>query len=121
MNKRSTYDRLMQDSGFREEYKKEYKEFALSELLLALMDGDNKSVRKLAKEAGLSANTIQNIRSGKQKDIRLQSFKNIAQAYGYDLILVSGYLSVDFKWVQVAYRVVLCSKWAKGRQLIRVP
>jgi transcriptional regulator with XRE-family HTH domain len=41
----------------------------------------------LAKEAGLSANTIQNIRSGKQKDIRLQSFKNIAQAYGYELVL----------------------------------
>ena len=87
MNKQSTYDRLMQDRDFREEYQKEYKEFALSELLLALMDGDNKSVRKLAKEAGLSANTIQNIRSGKQKDIRLQNFKNIAQAYGYDLVL----------------------------------
>ena len=89
MNKKSqsTYERLMQDDDFKEEYQKEYKEFVLSELLLALMDGDNKSVRKLAKEAGLSANTIQNIRSGKQKDIRLQSFKNIAQAYGYNLVL----------------------------------
>lgn len=85
--KQSTYDRLMQDDDFKEEYQKEYKEFVLSELLLALMDGDNKSVRKLAKEAGLSANTIQNIRSGKQKDIRLQSFKSIAEAYGYDLVL----------------------------------
>ncbi|MDE2797154.1 MAG: hypothetical protein OXI94_00670 [Gemmatimonadota bacterium] len=53
MNKKpiSTYERLMQDPQFREEYKKEYKEFTLSELLLALMDGDDKSVRKLAKEA----------------------------------------------------------------------
>ncbi|MFT5366073.1 MAG: DNA-binding Xre family transcriptional regulator [Candidatus Latescibacterota bacterium] len=89
MNKKtiSTYDRLMQEEGFKSDYKKAYKEFALSELLLALMDGDNMSVRKLAKEAGLSANTIQNIRSGKQKDIRLQSFKRIAQAYGYELVL----------------------------------
>lgn len=92
MNKKkiSTYDRLMQDQSFQKEYQKEYREFALSELLLALMEGDNKSVRKLAKEAGLSANTIQNIRSGKQKDIRLQSFKNIVQAYGYDLVLEKG-------------------------------
>ncbi len=89
MNKKSisTYERLMQDPEFKEEYEKEYKEFALSELLLALMDGDDKSVRKLAKEAGLSANTIQNIRSGRQKDIRLQSFKNIVQAYGFRIIL----------------------------------
>ncbi len=48
----STYERLMQDPQFREEYKKEYKKLALSELLLALMEGDDKSVRKLAKEAG---------------------------------------------------------------------
>lgn len=77
----------MQDKDFENEYKKEYHEFALSELLLALMEGDCKSVRTLAKEAGLSANTIQNIRSGKQKDIRLQSFRNIAKAYGYELVL----------------------------------
>lgn len=54
MNKKpiSTYERLMQDPEFREEYKTEYKDFALSELLLALMDGDDKSVRKLEKEVG---------------------------------------------------------------------
>ena len=77
----------MQDQDFKAEYEKEYREFVLSELLLALMDGDNKSVRKLANEAGLSANTIQNIRSGKQKDIRLQSFRKIVQAYGFRLVL----------------------------------
>ncbi len=89
MNKKpiSTYNRLMQDPVFQKEYEKEYKEFALSELLLALMEGDDKSVRKLAKEAGLSANTIQNIRSKKQKDIRLKNFKNIVQAYGFRIVL----------------------------------
>ena len=51
------------------------------------MEGDDKSVRKLAKEAGLSANTIQNIRSKKQKDIRLKNFKNIVQAYGFRIVL----------------------------------
>ena len=36
MNKKpiSTYERLMQDPEFKEEYEKEYKEFALSELIL---------------------------------------------------------------------------------------
>ncbi len=77
----------MLDRDFKEAYQKEYKDFVLSELLLAMMDDDDTSVRKLAKEAGLSANAIQNIRSGKQKDIRLQNFASIAQACGYNLVL----------------------------------
>jgi len=109
MNKKtiSTYDRLMQDEGFKSDYKKEYEEFALSELLLVLMDGDNKSVRKLAKEAGLSANTIQNIRSGKQKDIRLQSFKNIAQAYGYELVLEKEGERISVAWFWVVWENII--------------
>ncbi len=83
----STYERLMQDREFKAAYQKEYKDFVLSELLLAMMDDSDKSVRKLAKEAGLSANAIQNVRSGKQKDIRLQNFANIVQACGYRLML----------------------------------
>ncbi len=77
----STYDRIMQDPKRRNSFEKEYKEFVLSELLLALMENDAKSVRKLAKEAGLSPTAIQDIRSGKQKDIRLTKFLNIARAF----------------------------------------
>ena len=83
----STYERLMQDEAFKVAYEKEYKEFILSELLLAMMEEDAPSVRKLAKEAGLSATVIQNLRSGRQKDIKLNSFRSIARACGYHIVL----------------------------------
>jgi DNA-binding Xre family transcriptional regulator len=44
----------------------------------------------LAREVGLSPTVIQNIRSGKQKDIKLENFKNIVKACGYDLVLEKG-------------------------------
>ena len=83
----STYDRIMQDPKRCQAFEKEYKEFVLSELVLALMENDAKSVRKLAKEADLSPTAIQNIRSGRQKDIRLTKFRNIVRAFGYNLVL----------------------------------
>ena len=92
MNKKplSTYERIMQDPKRKAAFDLEYKQFALSELMLALMTNDEKSVRKLAKEAGLSPTVIQNIRSGKQKDIKLENFKNIVKACGYNIVLEKG-------------------------------
>lgn len=83
----STFERWMQDPEIAEGYQEEYRELALSELLLALMEDDEKSVRELAKAAGLSANAIQNIRSGHSKDMRLSSFIGVAKACGYGLVL----------------------------------
>ncbi len=37
----------------KKQYEKEHKEFLISEMLLAAMEGDNVSVRKLAKLAGV--------------------------------------------------------------------
>jgi DNA-binding Xre family transcriptional regulator len=83
----STFEREMQDPQFAKAYKNEYQELVLSELLLALMDEDDKSVRQLAKEAGISANAIQNIRSGKSQDMRLKNFIGVVQACGYNIVL----------------------------------
>ena len=66
---RSTFDKEMQDPHFRAEFEREYANLLLSELIIALMEEDGKSVRQLAKEAGLSPTVIQKIRSGKQKDM----------------------------------------------------
>ena len=85
----STVDKWLQDPEIRQEYEATKKDFILSELFYALMDKDQKSVRQLAKEAGISASVIQNIRSGKQEDIKLTNFMHIAQACGYHLELVS--------------------------------
>lgn len=67
----STFEQKKQDVSFKEVFEKAYTEFALSELLLSLMDEDDISVRKLAKAAGLSPTSIQKIRSGEQKDIKV--------------------------------------------------
>ena len=84
---RSTYDELMSDPEFKRSFEMEYRELLLSELMHAMMAEDQASVRELAREVGISATTIQNLRSGKQNDIRLNNFMGIAEACGYHLVL----------------------------------
>ena len=67
----------------REKYDQEYQEFALSELLLAILDQDTQSVRKLAKLAGVSPTIIQSMRSGEEKDYSLTVFFKVLQGLGY--------------------------------------
>ena len=86
----STFDKEMQDPKFAEVYQEEYRDLVLSELLLALMDEDDKSVRQLAKEAGLSPTAIQKIRSGQSQDMRLKNFIGVVQALGYSIVLEKG-------------------------------
>ncbi len=88
--KMSTFERKMKDKKFKEAYEKRYKEFLFSELLIAIMEDDNISVRELAKEADISPSVIQNIRSGKQKDIKVSNLIKIAHIFGYDVLLQKG-------------------------------
>ncbi len=88
--KKSTYDQLMQDKEFKKEFEKEYDEFLLSELVLAVMENDNVSVRKLAKASKLSPAVIQKICNGQQKDIKIKNFISIMQECGYNVILEKG-------------------------------
>jgi len=83
----TTFEREMQDVSFKEEFDQEYAEFSLSEIIHELMESGGKSVRKLAKEAGLSPTIIQNIRSGTQYDMKISNFLNISHACGYKLVL----------------------------------
>ena len=87
----STFDQEMKDSEFRKSFDEEYKVFLWSEFLIDLMEESQKSVRGLAKEVGLSPTLIQKIRSGKQSDLKMRNFINIAQACGYHLILEKGH------------------------------
>ena len=86
----STFERKMQDKRFKQVYEQSYKELLFSELLISIMDADDKSVRALAKEAQLSPSVIQDLRSGKQKDIKVSNLINIAKAFGYEVILQKG-------------------------------
>ena len=84
-NKKSTFEKEMENSKFQKLFKKEYTEFVLSELILSLMENDKTSVRKLAKEIGVSPSVIQSVRSGKQSNITLKSFQKMLQALGSEL------------------------------------
>jgi predicted HTH domain antitoxin len=85
----STYDEHMQSLSPKElkDYEKGYQEFLLSEVVIAAMQEDDISVRKLAKAAGISPTIVQEIRSGKRKNLSLQSFFKILDAFGYSFIL----------------------------------
>lgn len=90
IKKMSTFEREMQNAKLKEAFDKEYQEFALQELIANMSKGDTKSVRALAKAAGLHPNAIQNLKSGKTSDIKMTSFLKIAKAYGFTLELVKG-------------------------------
>lgn len=92
MNKKnvSTFDREMQDREFKALFEKEYKEFALAEVLAGLMEESHKTVRGLAEEVGISPTIIQRVKSGQQKDLKVTNFLNIAEACGYHIYLEKG-------------------------------
>ena len=84
----STYEQLMhENSTFKKEFDQRYQQFILSELILAIMQEDQTSIRKLAKEAGVSPSLIQDLKTGKKDNLTLRSFSNIIDALDYDLIL----------------------------------
>ena len=84
----STYERLIhEDAEFEKDLEKRSREFILSELLLAVMEEDHLSIRKLANEAGVSPSLIQDLRSGKKDNLTFKSFSHIIDALGYDIVL----------------------------------
>lgn len=86
---KTTYDEFMESltPKQQEEYKKEYQEFLFSEMLLAAMEEDQISVRKLAKAAGVSPAIIQGIRSKANKNVTIKSFVKILNALGCSLVV----------------------------------
>ena len=81
----TTFDRLMQDPKFKEEFEKGYNEFLISEFMIEKMEEKNISVRELAKEAKVSPTTIQNLRSGNAESVKYKTLPNIMQKLGYAL------------------------------------
>lgn len=88
--KLSTFDQEMKDPAFKKSFEEGYKEFLWSELLIDLMEEGQKTVRGLADEVGLSPTVIQKLRTGKQEDLKMKNFVNIAEACGYHLVLEKG-------------------------------
>lgn len=78
----STYEREMMDPEFRKLFEIEYQQFALSEIVLQLMEEEKLSVRQLAKAAEVSPSVIQDIRSGNRTNITLFNLSKILKALG---------------------------------------
>lgn len=85
----TTFDKWIKNPTIKKAYEDGYEEFVLSELIKSLMENDHKSVRGLAQKVGLSPTVIQDIRSGKQEDMKVKNFISIAHACGYHLLLVN--------------------------------
>ncbi len=86
----STFDRKMKNQKFKKAFEESYKELLFSELMTSMMGDDNISIRALAKEAKISTSVIQDLRSGKQHDIKVSNLIKIAHAFGYEVILQKG-------------------------------
>jgi len=85
----STYDEFIKSltPQQKKDFEKEYKDLLLSELLIAIMEEDEISVRKLAKAAGISPTVIQGLRSGSKKNITMNNFLKILKVLGCSLII----------------------------------
>lgn len=81
---KSTVDKFIASLNTREKKKlnEEYQELLLSEIVCALMEKDNISVRKLAEMAKLSPTVIQAMRSGDKKDFSMKSFFKVLKELG---------------------------------------
>jgi transcriptional regulator with XRE-family HTH domain len=83
---KSTYEEFIEDDEQKDLLDKEYKELLLSELLIAAMEHDHISVRKLASAAGVSPTIIQGLRSGSRANITVDTLSKILDAVGYQII-----------------------------------
>ena len=90
IDKLSTFERKMQNPDFQAKFATGYRDFLLSELFMAMIENDDISIEQLAKEVNISPSLIQNICSGKQKDLKISNFLELAKACGYRLILEKG-------------------------------
>ena len=54
-------------------------------MLIAAMEQDELSVRELAKAAGVSPTIIQELKTGKRKNITMETFSKVLHAIGYEV------------------------------------
>lgn len=84
---KSTYEEFIEDREQCKLLEKEYKALLVSELLLAAMEEDHLSVRKLAEAAGVSPTIIQGLRTGKRANITIETLSKILDVIGYQIVL----------------------------------
>ena len=101
---KSTSDKFIESLSAKElkEFNEGYKEFAMSELILAIMERDEISVRKLAKIAGVSPTIVQEMRSGLKKNYSMESFYKVIKTLGFNQFMVGHngqFIPVDLSYL----------------------
>lgn len=86
---KSTYEEFMEAKtpNQKKQFEEGYRDFLLSEMILAAMQEDNISVRKLAKLADVSPSIVQDMKSGSKVSFNTNSLFKILQKLGYDILL----------------------------------
>ena len=74
INTLSTFEKKMQNPDFQAQFETGYRNFLLSELFMAMIENDDISIEQLAKDVDISSSLIQDISSGKQKDLKVSNF-----------------------------------------------
>lgn len=85
---KTTYEKFIENEGEKKVLQKEYQELLLSELLIAAIQKDHLSVRKLASAAGVSPTIIQELKSGLRTNITIDTLSKILDAIDYKIVFV---------------------------------
>ena len=86
---KSTFEEFMEAKSpqQKKKYKEGYRQFLLSEMILAAMEEDNVSVRELAKLAGVSPTIVQDMKMGTKDGFNTKSFFRVLKGLGYTVLL----------------------------------
>ncbi len=87
--RKSTYDEFVSSLNTQQKkaFKREYKNLLIDEMIIALMELDGVSVRKLAEAAELSPTIIQGVKSGLRKNVTAISLLKILNGLGCKVIV----------------------------------
>ncbi len=84
---KSTYEEFIEDQKQKKLLDREYRDLLISELLLAAMNEDHISVRKLAAASGVSPTIIQGLKSGKKTNVNIDTLSRVLDVIGYQIVL----------------------------------
>lgn len=77
-------------------FEQEYKEYLVSEMLIAAMEHNDISVRELAKLVGISPALVQGIRSGTKTNVTIKTISKLMKPFGFSVALVKDDLILPF-------------------------
>ncbi|MBR4823814.1 MAG: helix-turn-helix transcriptional regulator [Spirochaetaceae bacterium] len=86
---KSTFDRMMENPEWKNDFEKGYEDFLISEFMCEQMEQADISVRELAAKAGVSPTTIQHLRTGKAENVKVKTLLSVLHELGYSLKPVS--------------------------------